>query len=112
MTEKTTPTPLRMWAVIPPSGRIVAGWLFETKGAAERVRREEYHRNRSARVARVRIAVEDADEIERREAERDLLRVALRALLADTQHAGHDCGDHDCPVAMARQALGSTGDRQ
>lgn len=40
-----------------------------------------------------------ADEIER-------LRAALRGLLTDTQHAEHDCGDEDCPVAVARAALG------
>ena len=44
---------------------------------------------------------EAANEIER-------LRAALRGLLADTQHAEHDCGDADCPVALARAALGQT----
>jgi len=30
---------------------------------------------------------------------------ALDDLLADTQHATHDCGDDDCPVRRARAAL-------
>lgn len=33
------------------------------------------------------------------------LVVALDDLLADTQHATHDCGDDDCPVRRARAAL-------
>ena len=32
----------------------------------------------------------------------EALVVALRNLLADTQHAEHNCGDEDCPVAKAR----------
>lgn len=30
---------------------------------------------------------------------------ALDELLADTQHATHDCGDDDCPVRRAHAAL-------
>lgn len=33
------------------------------------------------------------------------LVVALDDLLADTQHATHDCGDDDCPVRRSRAAL-------
>jgi hypothetical protein len=33
------------------------------------------------------------------------LVVALDDLLADTQHATHDCGDDDCPVRRAHAAL-------
>lgn len=33
------------------------------------------------------------------------LRAALVALLADTQHVHHKCGDDDCPVLMAQRAL-------
>ena len=35
----------------------------------------------------------------------DALVEALRNLLADTQHAEHNCGDEDCPVAKARALL-------
>ena len=35
----------------------------------------------------------------------DALVAALRNLLADTQHAEHNCGDEDCPVAKARALL-------
>jgi len=34
---------------------------------------------------------------------------ALRNLLADTQHAEHNCGDEDCPVAKARALLAKIG---
>lgn len=44
-------------------------------------------------------AIIDGD---RREAE---LVAALRALLADTQHSKHNCGDPDCPVDAARAAI-------
>ena len=37
------------------------------------------------------------------------LVVALRNLLADTQHAEHNCGDEDCPVAKARALLPTMG---
>lgn len=37
------------------------------------------------------------------------LEEALRNLLRDTQHRNHDCGDTDCPVALARAALNTTG---
>ena len=33
------------------------------------------------------------------------LVAALRAVLDDTQHVGHDCGDPECPVDAARAAL-------
>lgn len=36
---------------------------------------------------------------------------ALEALLEDTQHAEHDCGDPDCPVRKARAALEKAGVR-
>lgn len=39
----------------------------------------------------------------------EMLRTALRNLLADTQHANHNCGDADCPVALARAALTEAG---
>lgn len=35
----------------------------------------------------------------------DALVEALRNLLADTQHAEHNCGDEDCPVAKAHALL-------
>jgi hypothetical protein len=38
-------------------------------------------------------------------AERDRYRKALAGLLADTQHADHKCGEVDCPVEIAREAL-------
>lgn len=40
-------------------------------------------------------------------AEVEQLRAALQGLLNDTQHSLHDCGDADCPVAIARAALGA-----
>ena len=39
----------------------------------------------------------------------DALVEALRNLLADTQHAEHNCGDEDCPVAKARALLAKIG---
>lgn len=39
----------------------------------------------------------------------EMLRTALRGLLADTQHVEHDCKDADCPVALARAALTEAG---
>lgn len=33
------------------------------------------------------------------------LRAALVALLEDTQHVHHKCGDEACPVLMAQRAL-------
>lgn len=33
------------------------------------------------------------------------LRAALLGLLRDTQHVEHDCGEVDCPVAIARALL-------
>jgi hypothetical protein len=59
MQDRTT-KPVRVWAVIPPSGRLCIGWLCATRAAAESLRRIEYPgRGRQARVARVRIVVED-----------------------------------------------------
>lgn len=43
------------------------------------------------------------------QAERVDLREALRALLEDTQHSDHNCGDPDCPVDQARQLLQTKG---
>jgi hypothetical protein len=43
-------------------------------------------------------------------AERDSLRAALRDLLEDTQHKNHNCGDDDCPVKRAREAIKSHGE--
>ena len=39
----------------------------------------------------------------------DAIMEALRNLLADTQHAEHNCGDEDCPVAKARALLAKIG---
>ena len=39
----------------------------------------------------------------------DALVDALRNLLADTQHAEHNCGGEDCPVAKARAMLTKIG---
>lgn len=47
---------------------------------------------------------EEAEEPLRVEINR--LRKALRDLLDDTQHTGHDCGDEEwCPVIAARKAI-------
>jgi hypothetical protein len=45
---------------------------------------------------------------ERRERVDPDLRAALRDLLDDTQHAEHECGDADCPVARALAILAAT----
>ena len=41
----------------------------------------------------------------------DALVAALRNLLADTQHAEHNCGDEDYPVAKARALLAKIGEQ-
>ena len=41
----------------------------------------------------------------------DALVEALRNLLADTQHAEHNCGDEDYPVAKARALLAKIGEQ-
>jgi hypothetical protein len=48
------------------------------------------------------------EERDKLRAERDWLRAALTGLLADTEHADHDCGDSDCPVRIAREALSAS----
>ena len=48
----------------------------------------------------------DTDRIEALNAEVARLREALKDLLEDTQHSKHHCGDEDCPVDRARDALG------
>lgn len=48
------------------------------------------------------------ERITKLEADRKMLREALKGLLDDTQHAEHpDCDDGPCPVREARAALES-----
>lgn len=46
-----------------------------------------------------------AKHLQRAAAKIEQLQEALRALLEDTQHSDHNCGDPDCPVDAARQLL-------
>ena len=39
-----------------------------------------------------------------------MLRDALKSLLDDTQHKHHNCGEDDCPVLVARNALNITAE--
>jgi hypothetical protein len=50
---------LRMWAMIPPSGKICAGWITHTRKDARAIQRREYPGpNRGARVVPIRVIVE------------------------------------------------------
>ncbi len=48
-----------------------------------------------------------ADYIDKLKTERAAYRLALKDLLEDNQHAGHECGDtpENCPVLRARETL-------
>jgi hypothetical protein len=60
--SQTTITPLRRWAMVPPSGIICQAWLFARRVDAERTLRMEYPgRGRGARVVRVIIAAEEGN---------------------------------------------------
>ena len=50
-------------------------------------------------------AVLAAAELRRLYALNQELLEALKALVQDSQHAEHDCGDRDCPVLKARALI-------
>jgi DNA repair exonuclease SbcCD ATPase subunit len=65
-------------------------WRLQTAEACERAREERDHYR---------------DKYHSLKAEIERLRAVLEGLLQDTQHRNHDCGDEDCPVKIAREAL-------
>ncbi len=85
----TTPPPM-------PEALRLADWLQSRAESIEQVKAAALLRTQHERITAL-------------EADRAMLREALKNLLDDTQHAEHpDCEDGPCPVREARTALEKT----